>query len=194
MKGAKEKIANKVVDDIKAFDGIHPPSLEELAYHEAGHAVVALHLKIPIVEVTISPNMVEKRHGRLELEGGGRNGVKPAQELEERLVLEVSGPLAAGILAEERGGFSLLNINELNNALVICEELQRIQPELVAQDAMAWIMKRSKSILDQHWAEVRTIADALLKDKTLSKQRVLELLEVEVMGEDMRKTSSQHGQ
>ena len=178
VKRANEGMAKKAVDDITVFEGIQRPTLGELAYHEAGHAVVALHLKIPFRFVTIVPSEVEKRLGQLRLEGKRRNGVKPSQEVEDRMVLLVSGPIAAGIWAEKRRGLSLLNLNELLEVLDICEELWPVLlPGKVPEDVMVRVLDRSKRILDLHWTEVRPIANALLKERTLSKRRVLGLLE-----------------
>lgn len=160
----------------RAKGGIHEPTLREIAYHEAGHAVVALCLNIPFRQVTILPDKDKKRLGRLELGGRPRNGRKPSRELADRLVLEVSGPIAAAIWAEKRRGFALQNLNEFLKVQDICEELRRIMPEKVPEDVMVRVLDHSKSILDLHWTEVRLIADALLKERALSRQRVLNLL------------------
>ncbi len=178
VKRAKECMVKRAIEGATVIESPHEPTITETAYHEAGHAVVAVLLKLPFKRVTIVPCRDQELLGRLELDGRPEDGRKPSRELVERLVLDVSGPIAAIIWGEKRRGASLQNLSEILEVQGICEKLRHLMPEKVDADALVKVLDYSKKILDLHWTEVRLIANALLKERTLSKQRVLSLLEV----------------
>ena len=69
---------------------MHPPSDEATAYHEAGHAVVALALGRPVQRVSILP---DRQHlGHCEF---GKGVFRPSEDWLEREILIALGGLAA---------------------------------------------------------------------------------------------------
>jgi hypothetical protein len=94
----------------------------------------------------------------------------------KQLVVDLAGPLAVrkrGLRAE------VYDEPEVKYALEACKGRLTLKslPEGVGEARLATLIRRTERLLDQHWDEVNLIAHALLKEKTLSRQRVTKLLE-----------------
>ena len=163
----------------------HVPSLKERAYHEAGHVVAALALDIPFSSITVIPEKGGKVLGRLNHFDRRKTG-RRLTDLDERyLILDLSGPLSARKARMRTGPYIE---HEIVEALKICgggwtltgrtpsRGSFRVLPEELALGRMSKLFEFTKEVLDLHWDEVKLIANALLKEKTLTKHRVMKLL------------------
>lgn len=148
----------------------------ETAYHEAGHVVVALVLKMPFSSVTIERDKESWGHVDSFPRGWGwplNNADKAA------LTYLLAGPLCQWMFT----GRTRWSDKEVSNALGVCEGRHTKEGRLgidwatqqKALDLLGQLMDRTERILKLHWHEVKLIAEALLKEKTLCKLEVLTL-------------------
>ena len=132
------------------------------AYHEAGHAVMALALGRPVQRVSVLPNHL--RLGQCEIKKGS---FKPTDDaLEARILILLGGPAAearhtgkycwAGAAQDLRGVRSLTQMRAASERQV--ERLERR------------MLDKAEHILDQPgmWEAVVQIADELLRCTTIS--------------------------
>ena len=132
------------------------------AYHEAGHAVVALSLGRPVQRVSIEPKQM--RLGRCELQKGR---FKPSQDLLETEILILLGGPAAEARHTGRydwGGASqdLRDVRSLTQRRAASErQVERLERRM---------LDKAEHILDQPgiWQAVQRIADELLRCTTIS--------------------------
>jgi ATP-dependent Zn protease len=131
------------------------------AYHEAGHAVVALALDRPVHRVSVLPN--RDRLGQCEF---GKGRFRPTEDWLEREMLIALGGLAAearqtGTYGWEEAGRDLRYVRKL--------ALQRAG-ERAAERLERRMLSKTENILadDGHWRAVRLIAAELMRHGTIS--------------------------
>lgn len=132
------------------------------AYHEAGHAVMALIVGRDIHRVSILPNTT--RLGACELKKGRS---KPSRDmLEDEILILLAGVAAEGRLTENynwSGGSQ-----DLKQVTYLIES--RAASERQAERLRRRMLDKAEYLLDDsaHWEAVRAIAKQLLESKTIS--------------------------
>jgi ATP-dependent Zn protease len=138
-----------------------PPFDEATAYHEAGHAVVALALDRPVHRVSVLPN--RDRLGQCEFAKGR---VRPSEDWIEREMLIALGGLAAearhsGTYGWEEAERDLRYVRRLAMQRAGERGAERLERRMLA---------KTENILadDGHWRAVELIAAELLKNGVIS--------------------------
>jgi hypothetical protein len=130
--------------------------VDHIAHHEAGHAVVARALGLPIVEVAIDPT------------SGGHNRYRASEPPAGWTATNDGAVLFAGYLAEIRWCVGELHGSDDDRAKaeqLIGEGLDARMAERIASD-----------ILDRHGSDVERLADALIRNRRLTGEQIDELL------------------
>lgn len=145
-------------------------SLEATAYHEAGHAVIALALGRSIQRVSIVPG--REWLGRCEFQKGR---VRPTEDWLEREILIALAGLAAearhtGQYVWEGAAQDLRTVRRLATQRAGERQAERLQRRLLA---------KVEHLLSQteNWQAVALIATELLRCETLSGRAALHLFE-----------------
>lgn len=145
------------------------------AYHEAGHAVVALCLDRPVHRVSVLPN--QKRLGQCEF---GKGRFKPSEDALEREILIA----LAGLAAEARftGNYEMNAADQdlrYVRRLVLERKSERAAPRYEER-----LLSKVESMLgdDQAWRAVELIAAELLKHGVISGRAARHLFEQAMRG------------
>lgn len=132
------------------------------AFHEAGHAVVALALGRPVQRVTIEPKQM--RLGRCELKKGR---FKPSQDiLETEILILLGGPAAeARHTGRYDWGGASQDLRDVRSMT-----LRRAASERQVERLERRMLDKAEHLLDQPgiWLAVQRIADELLRCTTIS--------------------------
>ncbi len=144
--------------------------LEATAYHEAGHAVIALALGRAVQRVSILPGHAWL--GRCEFQKGR---VRPSEDWLEREIL-IS---LAGAAAEAR----LTGVYDWDGAVADRRNVRRLAvqraSERQAERLERRLLSKVEHLLDQagHWRAVGLIAEELLRCETISGRAVQHLFD-----------------
>ena len=137
------------------------PHDEITAYHEAGHAVVALALGRPIHQVSVLPN--RERLGECEF---GKGVFRPSEDWLEREILIALAGMAAearhtGTYGWEEAERDLRYVRRLTVQRASARQAERLERRLLA---------KVEHLLadDGHWRAVELIVAELLKDGVIS--------------------------
>jgi ATP-dependent Zn protease len=141
-----------------------PPTPVEIAtaYHEAGHAVIALALGRPVHRVSVQANHL--RLGQCELRKGTGRAAKDAVETEILILLgglaaeaRHTGQYARGAAAQDLRGVRLL----IQNRATSSRQAERLERRL---------LDKAEHSLDQPgaWLAVERIAEELIRSTTIS--------------------------
>lgn len=147
---------------------------QRTAYHEAGHAVIALSLGRPLQKVTIAPNQI--RLGVCQIQKGR---FRPSKDwIEDEILI-----LLAGIAAEAKfsGEYDLRGAGEdLRYARRF--SLQRAGSENQAERLERKLLTKTEYLLadEGHWAAVTAIAKELLARETISGRAAKHLFDISV--------------
>jgi ATP-dependent Zn protease len=140
---------------------MEPPYDEATAYHEAGHAVVALALGRPIHRVSVLPN--RERLGQCEFRKGT---FRPSEDWVEREILIALGGIAAearhtGAYAWDEAARDCRYVRDLAAQRAGARQAERLERRLLA---------KAEHLLAQegHWRAVELIAAELLRNGTIS--------------------------
>jgi ATP-dependent Zn protease len=138
------------------------PQAIATAYHEAGHAVVALSLGRTIEKVSIVRNSI--RLGAVQL-GKGRNGRKQDYFETEALILLGGLVSEAKHTGEYNWGGAQQDLRALRRL-----SLARVATEQMAERLEKRLLDKATHHLDQteHWAAVESIVFQLIKSQCLS--------------------------
>jgi ATP-dependent Zn protease len=149
------------------------PSAEDIAtaYHEAGHAIVALSLGRSVEKLSIVRNSI--RLGVVQL-GKGRNGRKQDYFETEALIL------LGGLVSEARytghynWGGAQQDLRSLRRL-----SLARVDTEAKAERLERRLLDKTSHHLDQdgHWEAVEAVAAELIKSKLISGRAARHLFE-----------------
>jgi ATP-dependent Zn protease len=140
---------------------MHPPSDEATAYHEAGHAVVALALGRPIHRVSVLPD------GQfLGLCQFGKGVFRPSEDWLEREILIALGGIAAE--ARHTGDYAW-DAADRDHRYVRHLAVQR-SGERQAERLERRLLSKAEHLLarEGHWRAVELIAAELLRRGTIS--------------------------
>jgi hypothetical protein len=150
-------------------------ALAATAYHEAGHAVVAVEMHRPLRRVTVVPDGARKTLGCCEQAPWPRwFRRQPRRERDNRTrdFIEAQALIDfAGGIAEARFKGSRRRLGacrDRNNALTLLERLSGSRKECEAY--AAWLYARTENLLAQGyvWRMVEAVAAELLRKGTLS--------------------------
>lgn len=149
---------------------MHSADDQTTAYHEAGHAVVAMSLGQPVHRVSIVPN--QDHLGRCEF-GKGRS--RPSEDWLERQILISLGGIAAearhtGHYAWDMARRDVLYVRRLAVQRAGERQADRLQRRLLAK--VEHLLAR-----DAHWLAVQKIAAELMRCGTISGRAARQLFE-----------------
>ena len=142
------------------------------AYHEAGHAVVALALGRPVQRVSILPNHL--RLGHCEL---GKGMSRPSQDVLEREILILLGGPAAearhtGEYDWDAADRDLRTVRSLTEMRAVTQrQVERLERRM---------LDKVEHLLDRPgvWSAIQRVADELLGSTTISGRAVRHLFEL----------------
>ena len=139
----------------------------EKAYHEAGHATVAIALCVGIESVTIIPDHEFAGH------------VVPGQSIAEAHPAVVCSMKLAGALAAATHRLRTLDDSALIGAESDIESIQYIVGLLIdpsqRENFLSGVIRLSIQLLNQYWPAVVLIATALMDRKTLTGEQARDI-------------------
>ena len=145
---------------------------EATAYHEAGHAIVALVLGRPIERVTIQGNAL--RLGQVQM--SNRRGTPIKDEVEVQALI-----LLAGVVSEARRT-GVYNWRGAQQDMQGVRRLARFRASSEKQEErlqQRWLDKAEYLLDDEPtWQAVTEVARVLLEKKSLSGRAVAQILEI----------------
>lgn len=145
---------------------------EEVAYHEAGHAIAALALGVSFEKVSIEPD--DESHGRVHGFEVHEDELDDLDFLKRHIVITIAGPLAA---ARSLGEPDCEPLNNDREAIVDMLIRACGDPEALASGAAyKKYEERADRILDARWADVERLAVTLLGTETMAFGEVMELV------------------
>lgn len=132
------------------------------AYHEAGHAVMALVLGRPVLQVSVRPNL--QRLGQCKL---GKGTFQPSKDSLETEILILLGGLAAEARHRERYCWQGAS-RDLRSVRALAE--MRAGTPARIERLERRMLDKAEHILNQPavWLAVTRIADELLRSTTIS--------------------------
>ena len=153
-----------------------PPPDSATAYHEAGHAVLALALGRPVHGVSVLPN--RERLGVCEF----RKGVfRPSEDWVEREILIALGGIAAeaihtGAYAWDEAERDLQYVRELTERRAGRRQAERLERRLLAK--AEYLLAKPG-----HWQAVELIAGELLKHGEISGRKARHVFDQALEGD-----------
>jgi len=161
-------------------DRLSQLSDEEIAtaYHEAGHAIVAVALGKPVLRVTIERNSM--RLGQCQM--SHRRGQPVKDELEVQMMI-----LLAGVITEARftGDY---NWDGARQDMIGIRRLSRVRAgsDSQAERLQQKLLSKTDHLLNQpgYWKAVIALAEELKKVKSMSGRAVQHLFDTTIARED----------
>ena len=147
--------------------GAEEMTKEEItAYHEAGHAVAGLILSAAAdVRASIEPD--DETWGRT-------NYSFPKVAPVSRAVIVFAGPMAAWrVMDDGEDGKDSVSGQDAEHLLDLIDEIEPDPAEL--NQMLVALGRMADELLDNHWASVVRVAEALLRNKSLNAAEILEL-------------------
>lgn len=141
----------------------HDREVTALAFHEAGHAIVARALGRWVTSVSIDPErgagLVQcGRHPTLDLRRG-RDSVRIRRNIEREIVIAWAGPVA-----EELAVGRTDRSRWLGDARMIDRLVRRCEPTRRAQiDLGAHLRERAAVLCREHWSDIEDLAGELMR-------------------------------
>ena len=158
-------------------------SLEAIAYHEAGHAVMAFITRRRILVVSINPTEGTLGHIRTaklgektcnEIETRSEFDLKIRARVEAEIMGIYAGPIAQSLFQGGRINMrdAASDFDNLADLLMhVCD------PDEEAQAYGEWLSQRTKRLLKQpfHWAAVETLARELLQRRHIGGRKARQI-------------------
>jgi Peptidase family M41 len=177
--------------------------LTAIAYHEAGHAVIAwaLELSPRLMEASIVPNDVagtlgHVRLGKLPRVSDVKRGAdgrshrywrafdpdSDAPELVRRRLEPEIVVCCAGVIAEQRFRGRRHNWRGAAVDLAAASDFAEYSTSSAQQARLysAYLWQVAKDLLDRWWPSVETLAEALLERRTMNGRDVIDLLDATI--------------
>ena len=147
-------------------------NIQRTAYHEAGHAVMHIHLGVPFIDVSIISE--EGSNGRVKTSTEGLDSSEmSADEIEANIYA-----LFGGMAAEElKFGEISRGIGDITDTEGDYRQISDHLMTLGEFDGEPFFL-RTKEILTTRWSDVEAIAQALLAKKRITFNEVLSTLAV----------------
>lgn len=155
---------------------------EATAYHEAGHAVAAFHLSMPVYIVTIKPDVEAGTHGHVL----HHNPLKRTSDIDiyemtpkarDRMERLIMVSLAGGI-AQRR--YSLRSYRRFHTSgdhdNATCLALRIAGDREGATLLLRYLSHRTENLVRTRWHEFKCVAEALLERTTLKPGEVREVI------------------
>lgn len=143
------------------------------AYHEAGHAVAAVVLGVPIVTVTIVPSA--GAHGHMQMPArwiADVHGYRvPSRDLVERYVVKALAGVTAQRKAYPRSVRSHHGRSDGESAFSVAV-LVMPDSERVIQAFIDYCQARAEQLVEEYWASVTEVAQELVTRKTIGRNDV----------------------
>ena len=173
-------MARKSVKD-KNINNKYPTLLKKIAYHEAGHAVIALHLDLGIKRVSIKPEgmfmgtVSHKRPFKLEEERIKVGIVKTRLKMEDNALCSLAGPHAQKRFNSTGcGRRQLINTDHIN----VYKNIEFLFPDEHIMDTyFKFLNAWSKFLVDRYWDQIEAVAQHLLEKETISGVELINFLE-----------------
>jgi ATP-dependent Zn protease len=167
-----------------------------LAFHEAGHAVMAWVLGRNVIRVTITPQVEEGERGYFLLEGHAVH-VSRSNRLwrsddplerdraEKEAMIVIAGPLAEGLhtgkpvraIGDDKERIKTLTKNHHGGWIFpTCDEDDDQLRDACHKKYVEWLRARVSLQLQADWPLVDALADALVKKETMTGSQVKKLL------------------
>ena len=154
--------------------------MEELAYHEAGHAYVAVYVGAKVRSVTIEPDDDDgpQRSGDTQVIWK-RSKFSDQQFFEKSVLVALAGPVAEMIYTGDPFHPALVAewAGDWADALKTAEGLEKDAAKRVAYLERTTLELYRLLNRDDHWAAVAALADHLLAHETLESQDIIEILD-----------------
>ena len=154
---------------------------EATAYHEAGHAVIGCVLDWPPVRVTIEA--VGDVVGRTDFEDWPEpftrvlNSSEASNFIENRIV----GVFAAGIAQTRKFPERARDQGDTRDERQAQNYSDYLYCDQGCEEAREAALKngrlRAVSLIEKHWRSIETVAQALIKQRTLDREQLLVMLE-----------------
>jgi hypothetical protein len=141
---------------------------DETAYHEAGHAVVAMKLGYKCWSVSIVPDE-DGRPGRAICEDPRRleQGTRQ-QRFERYVVIQLAAAIAELKFSHEGEAHDGFDKADIFNAVIEhtgCKEIKDI--DAARMKVLTQTRPVAEHLVEQHWEEIEALAQRLLVDKTV---------------------------
>ena len=153
--------------------------IEIAAYHEAGHAVIAVLTRTPLRDTTIvtsrtaassgATRLMERANGNKKSGAKGKLGPRGQREILRRACFDVAGEIAQRRFARSswrtpHSRSDLANVSSLLDTLGLSEDrLNALAKAIVA---------KADSLIHANWPRVEAVASELLKRGTLTGSQV----------------------
>jgi ATP-dependent Zn protease len=152
--------------------------LRATAYHEAGHAVAAIHQRIPLHGVTIKPegdslgrtthaNLLKNRH--IDWDASAAN----ERRMERQVAMSLAGPAAEQRFRSRhrlRKFNSEQSRDDYDEAIGLIDRFTGSNNQ--TQRRLDEFQAHASAFVRDHWNEIRAVAEALLHRTRLSSQAI----------------------
>jgi hypothetical protein len=176
-------LANDLGVYCRAVDMVDLPrqrdALRPVAFHEAGHTVVAFALGARIVSVTVEPSLVPRSFGLTVLAPRSR---------EARVISELAGPIAQAL-----GGYAASAQECERHTSSAYRDIFLDPPVLGAAEALAYLefaRQRANALVHRHWGAINRLVDVLLVTPRLEGDDLAALLAKLVPGDALAREPS----
>lgn len=158
-----------------------------IAYHEAGHAVLAEQLGGHVLSVTIIPMDDDgpRRHGETRVawrvDGGQDDQVRLAQ-----VQVALAGPVAEMIYTDTQYEIEILK-EWWADWLVATRTIRAVRPKLTELQLLSLLEKHLQQLIgwmsrDDVWHQVATVADELEAHESLDEEQLDDLRSIGILG------------
>lgn len=185
--------ADELVNDENNPDSTDETSLEEVAYHEAGHAVIGFLNKLPIKKVSIVPDELEGSLGHvenfptygkeidLETQTYKYYRSSPYEYSDKKMMKEIMSCLAgdiAGNILKKQADINLIDLSTPDHQQAINFALESTGTSDEASALLAYLWHKTCNTLlkEETWFLVKALANELLEKKEISGKHTKEFL------------------
>lgn len=153
--------------------------LRRIAYHEAGHAVMAILQRRRLLSVTIEPSSTDIVPGhtqtsKVRVYDSDYKGYRPPSEFRKEICIDLAGPIAEQIgISEKKVGGHCTNDIIKASALSVIMTGGRVERASIAFEE---IKEEVEQVLKNNWQAVGSVVSALLDKETLTGHQVRQIV------------------